>query len=207
MVKSSCRGLPKMGSRGQEEAPFSLLLAVAMMAMVLPIAAHLFTTFQGWECEQRIENNLETFARELELAATLGGGQRIVDVDLSLYSCPGIRVDNFTLKKPDPQRCQETCHDPNCRVLEAIFEDFDGDTGESLGLSVAVPPVCVRIPVNVEFLSYGCSEFEYNNNQLEDLTTTSAIEDDVLGPGFYRIALIKKGYKVWVCRVPSERFD
>lgn len=183
----------RLGSRGQESAPFSLLLAVAMMALVIPIAAYMFQSFQGWECQQRISNNMESFARELELASTLGGGKRIVDVDLSLYSCPGIRVDNFTLKKPGEDRCQEMCHDPNCRVLSAVYEDFDPDTGESLGLSVATPPVCVRIPVNVEILPTGC------NPPDEPLGESMA-------PGYYRISLAKSGYKVSICQIPVKRY-
>ncbi|MCK4327708.1 MAG: hypothetical protein KAW41_04495 [Candidatus Diapherotrites archaeon] len=185
-----------MASRGQEEAPFSLLLAVAMMALVIPIAAYMFQGFQAWECQQRIENNMETFARELELAATLGGGKRVVDIDLSLYACPGVHVDNFTLKNPGQDRCQEVCHDPNCRILEAVYEEFDDETGESLGLSVASQPVCVRIPVNVDFSTLDCDPSE----------GYEPLAGEGLAPGYYRIALIKEGYRVRVCRVPVERF-
>ncbi len=183
-----------LGSRGQEEAPFSLLLAVAMMALVIPIAAYMFQNFQTWECHQRISNNLESFARELELASTLGGGKRIVDVDLSLYSCPGIRVDNFTLTQPGQDRCQEMCHDPNCRVLEAVYEDFDPDTGQSLGLSVATEPVCVRIPVNVAFITTDCQPPE------------EVPLGESLTPGYYRLSLTKEGYKVKICQIPVKRY-
>ena len=183
-----------LGSRGQESAPFSLLLAVAMMVLVIPIAAYMFQNFQTWECHQRISNNLESFARELELASTLGGGNRIVDVDLSLYSCPGIRVDNFTIEKPDEERCMENCHDPTCRILSAVYEDFDPDTGESLGLSVATEPVCVRIPVNVEFTTTDCTPPE------EPLSNS-------LSPGYYRISLHKNKYEVKICQIPVKRYN
>jgi len=188
-----------MASRGQEEAPFSLLLAVAMMAMVIPIAAYMFEGFQGWECEQRITNNLESFARELELAATLGGGRRIVDVDLSLYACPGVQVDNFTMKALGEDRCQELCHDPNCRVLDAVYTEYDSDTGEAIGIQSAVgTTVCVRIPVNVDFSTTDCDP----SQGYEPL----AGGGDTLAPGFYRIVLMKEGYKVKVCQMPTERY-
>jgi len=193
----------RLGRRGQEEAPFSLLLAVAMMAMVIPIAVHLFNTFQGWECEQRISNNMETLARELELASTLGGGKRVVDVDLSLSACSNVRVDNFTLKGPGEDRCQEICHDPNCRILEAVYEEFDSDTGKSLGLSAAAPPVCVRIPVNVDFSTLGCEQYsDSSGNPYTDLGAGG----ESLTPGYYRIAMIKEGYRVRICNVPVARY-
>ena len=177
-----------MGSRGQEEAPFSLLLAVAMMSMVIPIAAYMFQNFQGWECEQRLTNSLESFARELELASTLGGGRRIVDVDLSLYACPGVRVDNFTIEFPGASRCQDMCHDPNCRIINAIYMDFD-DEGNPTEPSIATPPVCVRIPVSVTFTTTGC---------------TGADESDLgteLPPGYYRLSLTKQGREVRICQM------
>lgn len=186
----------RLGTRGQEEAPFSLLLAVAMMALVIPIAAYMFQGFQSWECEQRISNNLESFARELELASTLGGGKRIVDVDLTLYACPGVRVDNFTIKEPGQNNCQELCHDPNCRIVEAVYQEYDPDTGEPTTLSVAAPPVCVRIPVNVDFTTTKCDP-----NKDEYPLGGS------LAPGFYRLALIKEGYEVRICQLELPRFN
>ncbi|MFC2174411.1 hypothetical protein ACFLQ2_00890 [archaeon] len=183
-----------MASRGQEEAPFSLLLAVAMMAMVIPVAAFLFDSFQSWECEQRVQNNMQGFARDIELSSTLGGTKRIVAVDLALYSCPGLRVDNFTLTPQGRDACQQICHDPNCMLLEGVYEDKDPYTGESLGLAQATSPVCVRIPVNMEFITDECFRYDY-----EDI----AAGGTMLIPGYYQIALIKEGYKVFMCKVPN----
>jgi type II secretory pathway pseudopilin PulG len=172
-----------LGSKGQEEAPFSLLLAVAMIAMVIPIAFYLFTQLQQSQCQSQIQNDMETFARELELATTLGGGQRIVDV--ALTTCANIQVDNFTLKDPGTDVCQEACHDPNCRLLSTSATRFEGDeafTGPVTGLS----PVCIRVPLNVQFTTEECE------------AGTLPIGEAIV-PGVHRLVLTKVGYTVKVC--------
>ena len=182
------------GSRGQEEAPFSILLAVAMMAMVIPIAAYMFQSFQAWECQQRLDNNLQTFARDLELASALGGGKRIVDIDLSLSSCSGIDIDRFVLASPGMDRCQEICHDPNCKLLQAVYDERDPDTGEIVDTSIATDPVCVRIPVNVNFVTNDCHGDEFPLSK-----------DGNFKPGYYRLSLEKIGYTVKVCELKTGR--
>lgn len=180
-----------LDEKAQEEAPFSLLLAAVMIVMVIPIAMYLFNQFQSWECEQRLQNNMETFAREMEIASTLGGGERIIDVDLSIYACPGFRVDNFTLTKPMSDRCLEMCHDPNCRILSAEYTQVDPDTGQKT-TSIAAQPVCIRIPFNVEFVTDEC---------VGDLLPIT----DYLEPDYHTIVLQKIGYKVTVCEKPRRR--
>lgn len=175
-----------INQKGQEEAPFSLLLAVAMLAMVMPMSFYLLNQFQEYECQQRIANNMATFAREIELASTLGGGIRTVDVDLSSYGCVGARVDRFKMTAPPEERCVDICHDPNCRILSGLYLDYSLDPPEEN----IVHDVCIRIPFNIEFTSQGC--------ELNGLTSIG----EEIEPGYHKIILEKKGYKVQMCEEP-----
>ncbi len=180
--------------KGQVEAPFQLLIAAVMLGMLLPIAFYLFSQYQVWESQERVRNNMETLARELETVANLGEGIKYIDVDLSVYSGPDFRVDYFTLKNPGESVCMEGCHTPHCWVIRAVMNDTE--TGREM-LVAGLPQVCVRIPFNVDFRSSGCDSIPGMEGQYQDLTTN-------LEPGFYRIVAIKKGYTVYLCKPKEE---
>lgn len=177
-----------LNSKAQEEAPFQMLLAVAMLAMVLPLAMYLFQQFQEWQCRARIQNNMESFAREMELAATLGGGQRFVDVDLRTYACGNFRVDNFTLERPTQDRCLELCHEPNCWVMHAKYMDYSVDPPEE---SIATEPVCIRIPFNVEITTESCGGYEEVGN--------------IISTDYHTFVFEKIGNTVTMCELPRQR--
>ena len=174
-----------IGSKAQVEMPFELLLAVAMLTMLMPIVLFMFNQFQDWDCQQRITNNMETLARDIELAATLGGGVRTIEVDMGTYGCERIQVDNFTISPPGEDKCLELCHDPNCMLLSATYTSYDPEGGsETLA---AMPDICIRIPFNIEFTTQGCRLIGY-----------SSVEEHI-APKRHRFRLSKEGYTVQFC--------
>jgi hypothetical protein len=181
-----------LGSKGQEEGPFALLLAAVMLAMLIPIVASLFSQFQQWECESRIENNVETLAREFELAATLGGGVRQVVVDLGASGCGNLVVDRFRIEEPDQGTCIDQCQTPHCRVIKAVQvlpANYEDPTlaGQEM---VVVPPVCVRVPSNVEFST--------------TVDPTSDLAQRFLTPGVHTLEFKKTGLSVEIREVLPE---
>ena len=183
--------------RGQTEAPFQLLIAAVMLSMLLPIAFYLFQQYQVWESQERVKNNMETLARELETVANLGEGQKYIDVDLSVYGGPNFRVDNFSLYYPSQSTCMYGCHTPHCMLLKPYVEGKNGTRLIAPGLS----PVCVRIPFNVEFSTQSgfCSGKGFTDLALD----TEESGGFLLTPGVHRIIAIKKGYKVYLCGPPA----
>ena len=71
-----------LNQKGQEEAPFTLLLAGVMILLLMTVIAPVLSDFQTYECEQRLINDLNSFSRELELAAALGESSRTVSLQL-----------------------------------------------------------------------------------------------------------------------------
>ncbi len=178
--------------KGQEEAPFALLLAAIMLAMVIPLAMHLLTKFQQSRCRQRVENNMAKMAREMELAATLGGGQRRIQINLAAQSCSGLEVGNFSIKSRSESKCLKVCNDPNCKLLVA---EAAGEEG-----SVVLPPRCIRIPVNVEFTTEcGLIPGDVGLEGVQLLPVGSEIT-----PGTHTLLVRKEGYKVRMCEVVGE---
>ncbi len=181
------------GCKGQTEAPFQLLIAAVMLSMVLPISFYLFQQFQVWESQERVKNNMETLARELETVANLGEGEKYISVDLSVYGGPNFRIDGFDLYKPSQDICMTACHTPHCMLLRAYKNQTDIDRP----LMAGVPQVCVRIPFNVDFKTQGCSSV---GQGLSDLMADPWGESGVgFEPGFHSFVAIKKGYSVYLC--------
>ncbi len=175
-----------LGNKGQTEAPFQLLIAAVMLSMLLPIAFYLFQQYQIWESQERVRNNMETLARELETVANLGEGQKYITVDLSVYGGPNFRVDHFELVHPSSSDCMMACHTPNCWELRAIANNYTAKH-ESPILVQGLGYVCIRVPFNVDFQTTGCG-YGY-----EDLAV------DSIQPGIHQIVAIKKGYTVHLC--------
>ncbi|GEM_PF-4351980 len=178
--------------KGQVEAPFQLLIAAAMLGLLLPIAFYLFSQYQMWESQERVRNNMESLAREIEIVANLGEGVKYIDVDLNVYGGPNFRVDNFSISNPGEDVCLQGCHTPHCMQIRAYYvQEIEGGESKKL-IPPDLPPVCIRIPFNVDLTTVGCS----NVGEYDDLGTD-------LSPGFHRIVAIKKGYTVYLCK-PKE---
>ncbi len=185
---------------GQVEAPFQLLIAAVMLGMLLPIAFYLFGQYQMWESQERVRNNMETLAREIEVVANLGEGIKYIDVDLNVYTGPNFRVDNFSIANPGQDVCLQGCHTPHCMQVRAYYVQEIGPTGKKTPRKMIppdLPPVCIRIPFNVDVTTEGCSQIEGMKGQYVDLGVD-------LNPGFHRIVAIKKGYTVYLCK-PKEK--
>ena len=174
--------------RGQTEAPFQLLIAAVMLAMLIPLAFYLFQQYQVWESQERIRNNMETLARELETVANLGEGQKVIDVDLSVYGGPNFRVDYFKLMKPGERVCMDSCHTPHCWMIRAMVNNTQ--TNQPM-IAPGIRPVCIRIPFNVDVKTSGCP------SGYVDLYTSP---QEFLKPQVQRIVAIKEGYTVYLCR-------
>ena len=184
-----------IGRKGQSEAPFQLLIAAVMLSMLLPIVFYLFNQYQVWESQERVRNNMETLARELETVANLGEGQKYIDVDLNVYGGADFRVDNFTIYNPGQDVCMLKCHTPHCNVIKPYL--LSNITGEPKELIVPkLGMTCIRIPFNVQFDTKSCPKGYKTLPQAENSGVNIA-------PGVYRFIAIKDGYSVHLC-VPKN---
>lgn len=160
-----------------------------MLALLIPIVASLFGQFQQWECESRISNNIETLAREFELAARLGGGKRTITVDLGASGCGSIVVNKFAIEPMDQGDCIDICQTPHCRLIKAIYHrppDEDFPQGQE---EIVVPAVCIRMPANVQMHYVG----------------NTTLDDNYLEPGVYTLVFEKKGLDVYVTDITGKQ--
>lgn len=137
------------GEKGQEEAPFALFLAAAMLAILIPIVATLYGNFEEARCKQELQYNMETLAREMMLATTTTGNRSVVPIDFSSLSCGDTVITNFSIVDFGPTECYRTCSDPECRMIVAYGEQ-DGES------TIVGSPVCVTFPVGMDLIYTGC---------------------------------------------------
>ena len=179
------------GSRGQTEAPFQLLIAAVMLSMVIPISFYLFQQYQVWSSKERVQNNMNELARDLETVANLGEGEKYININFEVYSGPQFSLDHFVLSSPTEDDCMMGCHTPHCLLLSAYSRK---STTDSL-----ISSVCVRIPFNVEFETSGCSNFN-----LENLHSDNGVNGVDFNATYLSLVAIKRGYKVYLCKAKSE---
>ena len=101
-------GIQGIGQKGQEEAPFELLVAVIVMGFVLFVGMQAMMQLQLSECTGRTERTLESLKTSIETVATEKGKQNIA------FRLPGcfreseqeIRVRQIS----DRQSCMHFCN-------------------------------------------------------------------------------------------------
>ncbi|MCD6414623.1 MAG: hypothetical protein J7L23_03265 [Candidatus Diapherotrites archaeon] len=162
------------GTKGQEEAPFALFLAVAMLALLLPIAAELYKNASTAVCEEQIQSSMETLARDIEIGTALPGNNTVFNVDFGFFSCGNWIISNFTLKSPGSEECVRSCQTANCMMVRG-----NGYVGEEP--TVIGEPVCVRLPLDVNLRTSGCTGFGYTGLPSNTFNTTK-----------YTLVLVKK---------------
>jgi hypothetical protein len=175
--------------RGQEEAPFSLLLAVLMLALIIPISARLFEELSRIECSQRIRNNMRDFSTEISLAASLGATSKKVTVDFADYQCAGFSISRFEIVEPnsaysDSSFCLKRCDSTSCRIMYA--------RGEGDYIIDSIEGVCITLPPNMELTSSACrNKGDYQVKGSDTVGLDSGY--------FYDFELTKKENELGIC--------
>lgn len=171
------------GKKGQEEAPFAIFLAAVMLALLIPIVASLYGKFDEVRCQEQLHNNMETLAREIEIATGLTGNGTIVRVDFSSFSCGSIQVSNITIRNFGHTECIQSCQVGTCRMIIA--------QGEKNGqLTTVGEPVCVRIPPEIILKVTDCSDFGPNYKSLYGVYNTVPYHSFRARP--YNLVFLKK---------------
>jgi hypothetical protein len=132
----------KLNSRGQEAAPFELLIAVIIMGFVLAVGLMATGELMKKECQGKMDNTMKELKVALETVAK-GQGQPTFDFDLP--TCYDSQKSKFIIRNiTDRIPCSMICggNRLDCTVLE--FFGSSATTGY-------VTSVCLDIPATVDF--------------------------------------------------------
>lgn len=116
--------MPKFNQKGQEEAPFELLVAVIIMGFVLFVGMQAMAQLQLNECTGRTEKTLENMKTAIETVATERGKQNI---NFRLPGCFKEEKQELIVKQiSDKQSCMYFCKQiaERCTVLYYDAEEI-----------------------------------------------------------------------------------
>lgn len=168
------------GNRGQEGAPFELLVAVIVMGFVLLAGIRVLDLLQWEECKGKLDNNLELVKTAIENVSQ-GEGQR--SVGLEVPSCfPEKTSELRIIHRTERQVCAEYC--PGSRVECTLLTFSSPDAGPE-GYSNWK---CLRVSSSLDFPGENaCTDFDVSDAGDFELTRW---KNDKIESGQY--ILIKK---------------
>jgi len=143
-----------LGCKGQEEAPFELLIAVIVMGFVIVMGINAIFTLNREQCQGDIEKQMESIKSSLEIAARGEGSQNIY---YSLPSCFGEKESKLQItERDDPQSCSYYCGGNSYNCILLSFASPTYNSLKCLKLSNAItfperntnnsPPICNVLP-------------------------------------------------------------
>ncbi|MCD6414622.1 MAG: hypothetical protein J7L23_03260 [Candidatus Diapherotrites archaeon] len=166
----------KSGQRGQESAPFNLIIAGVMITFTIVVLGHLLVNSNTTFCVEKMQSNAQSLAREIEKTAQYSRNNTELTVNLNFPSCGDIQIDNFTIKDSDPIHCVKYCHASSCMLMT-----INGYTGGSA--TTVTEPICIKVPTNTTINTTGCQSL-FGAGYKD-------IPDRAFKPKVYQLSLIK----------------
>ena len=157
---------------------------MVVMAIMIPVAFNMLNQYQADQARAEMQNKLTTFAREIELAASLASGKKTIAQDLLVFGIGGFTVERIRIETPGEEECQDYCQVPNCRYLLALYDDY---SVEPIQEEAAFSPVCIKLPLTVEL------DTRYCKAPLRPVSLE-------FEPGYYEFVAEKKGFTLYLCQ-------
>ena len=130
----------RLDRKGQESAPFELLIAVIVMGFVIIMGLNAIFVLQRESCEGDIEKQLENIKSALEIVARGEGNQTI---SYLMPSCFNEEESNLEIiERDDPQTCSFYCggNSYNCILLSFSSPDYHSLKCLKMSNAVTFPP-------------------------------------------------------------------
>ncbi|MBS3060069.1 MAG: hypothetical protein J4432_01020 [DPANN group archaeon] len=109
-----------IGSRGQEEAPVELLIAVTVLTFVLIVGFNTYNSLCASQYEQKLSGSMSKMARAIELVYRGATGTRInTQVDFTPLGGCGGDIEAVGLYPGPTQACRSQLGTDNCQILVA----------------------------------------------------------------------------------------
>lgn len=142
----------KIGRRGQEAAPFELLVAVIIMGFVIFVGLQAMDQLNKEKCYNEINAKLEEMKTKLETVVTERSPQQIT---FNLSSCFNPRDERIKIKDySEPALCAEWCGATRnlCTLMEYYYS---GEAGFSMRKCLNISPDTV-FPYSATGTGTGC---------------------------------------------------
>src|SRR3989338_1912449 len=143
----------RLDRKGQESAPFELLIAVIVMGFVIVMGLNAIFVLQRESCEGDIEKQLESIKSALEIVARGEGNQNISYLMPSCFNEKESKLE--IVERDDPQTCSFYCGGNSYNCILLSFSSLEYNSLKCLKISNAIqfgqrvqddPPKCNVLP-------------------------------------------------------------
>lgn len=176
---SSINFNPKMNRKGQEEAPFELLVAVIIMGFVLSVGFIAMNELTKKQCQGTVENTMREFKMVIESVSKAQGSStfsfRIPGCYIEKESRLSIRTVTEKLV------CERVCGGSG---LDCAFLEFYGKSRDESYPST----VCLDIPPNLDFPSADAINTPCDTKRYSGSYEIVSWKDNSIAPGDYILA-------------------
>ncbi len=130
------RGVELASSRGQESAPFELLIAVIVMTFVMLFGYRAIAQMNREDCKARINQELQKMRTAIESTTNQASLERVVFEVPQCFKNGRVRLNSIR----DKRVCSSICKEGRvqCIALDYFSDEF-------------VKRVCVNIPMHTDF--------------------------------------------------------
>ena len=143
-----------LNNKGQEEAPFELLIAVIVMGFVIVMGINAIFTLNREQCQGDIQKQMESIKSSLEIVARGEGSQNVY---YSMPSCFGEKESKLQIvERDDTDTCNHYCGGNSYNCILLSFASPTYNSLKCLKLSNAItfperntnnsPPTCDVLP-------------------------------------------------------------
>ena len=126
--------------RGQEEAPFEILIGIIIFAFVMSIASYLWASSCENQLRTKLQAELTNFARNIE--SVYKGGMyttETVALDFSVVGCGGYMLDKIVLYEGSQKECLSHTGLNKCYVIAARITDPHGGSAPMIREYLSIP--------------------------------------------------------------------
>ena len=111
--------------KGQEDAPFEILIGIIIFVFVLSISTYIFEDYMRYQTEAKLEVELSSLANAIESIGNQAPGSKIkINLDFSVFGWGSVKIKYLTLRKEDnAKRCLKYTGSKSCCVIEVHAMD------------------------------------------------------------------------------------
>lgn len=134
--------------KGQEEAPFEILIGIIIFAFVMSIASYLWASSCENQLRTKLQAELTNFARNIE--SVYKGGMyttETVSLDFSVVGCRGYVLDKIVLYEGSQRACLSHTGLNRCYVVAVRIADPHGGSAPMIREYLSIP-TSVSITLN-----------------------------------------------------------
>jgi hypothetical protein len=109
--------------KGQEDAPFEVLIGIIIFVFVLSISSYLFEDYNRYQTEAKLDVELSNLANLIESVYYQAPGTKLLtDIDLSVLMSGEVKIKYLTFSNRD-KNCLKKVGLESCWVIEVHAKD------------------------------------------------------------------------------------